>query len=72
MVMMPACTLINCQGRYVRKVRLDFIHGVIPHCATARETLDVYYSGSLRGFVLVCARGLILGLMLELIQFPIF
>ena len=54
------------------KFRLDFIHGVIPRRATARETLEVYRSGSLRRFVLVCARGLILGLVLELIQFPIF
>ena len=63
----PACTLIKGQGRHVRKVRLDFIRGVIPRRAAARETLEVYRSGSLRGFVLVCARGLILGLVLELI-----
>ena len=47
--------------------RLDFIHGVISRRAVAHETLEVYRSGSLRGFVLVCGRGLILGLVLELI-----
>ena len=54
------------------KFRLDFIGGVIPRRATAHETLEVYRFGSLRGFVLVCARGLILGLVLEFIQFPFF
>ena len=62
---MPILGIVVCNRR------LDCIL-FVPCRAAAREALEVYRSGFLRGFVLVCAPGLIRGLMLELIHFLIF
>jgi hypothetical protein len=53
-----ACVHLKGQGRFVLEIRLDFIVGLSPRRAAARETLEIYRSESLRGFVLVRDQGI--------------